>query len=327
VESSGPLLFAAGHPAIDGVLAALVDRLRACARGRVRAIYLGGSWATGEAVAGSDLDVTVALHGSSSPDEARALVRSCEDLGRDVGLDLTVAGADDLARAGVVWLHEAGRLLAGEAVPIPPLPPDEFRRRIAHAAFTKVIWGRALPARYPVGAPDPADLWLGLLPASGSAAPARHLVVSTNWAANALISFAGGRVVWGKGEAALAAVRAHLDHPWADFVAAVYRRCRSAWGHRVPATEVERAELRTVCEWAVEFHNHFLAAFRDLLVAELAPGMPARGIAAQRLGEVLFPDPSVRAALAAAAAEPPPLGPTAREALRRLESSNGRQSP
>ncbi|MGL6097500.1 MAG: hypothetical protein ACRC7O_17095, partial [Fimbriiglobus sp.] len=151
------------------------------------------------------------------------------------------------------------------------------------------------------------------------------LVAVVTRAAQALVLRAAGgdpaRWVRKKGDAVGIAYRAAFgDDPWAGFVTAAIRRCREDWGYRLPSDPADRAELQDYCRQAMGFVDHFLSVYRVFALAEVAADDPlGRWEVLRRLGEVVFPDSEVRAAVEHATRAGGPAGALAVQTLRRMD--------
>lgn len=87
--------------------------------------------------------------------------------------------------------------------------------------------------------------------------------------------------------AAISAYRQHIGDAWAAHLEAIHRQCRLQWGYRIPETEAERELLRELCRTELAFENHFLASYRDYLLAERqSDDEQAREVARERLYQI-----------------------------------------
>jgi hypothetical protein len=300
---------------------------------RVRAYYLVGSYASGEAIPSSDLDLIIVVKAGTSPAEVTGLTtvfRHCHLLST-VPLDLVVAREEDVLRSGAIWLRDLSQLVLGEDMRDRITAPDadDERRAYMHSAFAAVArhYPAGVPLKDPLGPPDPAGRYLGFdrspvsLPEDGAAPGTRNLVSVTNWLATTLVLYHGGKLAYGKGERIERACREWVGGDWADLVGEVYRCCRNAWAYRVPHGNADGQRLRSLCERTLAFLNHFLAIYKEFLLAEIRPEMPARRFALHRLAEVLYPGPEVRSALTSLACGQDAFAAEAREVLAKLKTA------
>lgn len=303
-----------GHAGADAALRDVVQSYEAAFPGRVRAYYLIGSFAAGDPVEISDLDLTVVFADAFRDDErARA-----EDLRRACGarssvrLDMLVRDERSLHPLDV-RLALNGRLVHGEDTR-PRLPlsdPLAYRQWATETPLHVVIkhLRGGPPAAYPLDLPDPSAPLLGYDPPElaayfyppGQARGTKTLVVTACWLATATVALASGRIVGAKADA-VAAYAADVGDEWAPFVAHVYERCRGAWRYRLPDDAAGAAELDAMCRAMPAFENRYLERHRAFVLDQLRSDDPeARRFAAQRLAWVTYRDAEVRGALERAA--------------------------
>jgi len=90
----------------------------------------------------------------------------------------------------------------------------------------------------------------------------------------------------------------HIGDQWSDFVADTFDLCRKAWQYQIPEDINERKRLREICKNALGFADRFLSFYRDFLLEELASGEPERVLmAAMMMGQKRLKDLQVTAAL------------------------------
>jgi hypothetical protein len=238
-----------GLPAIDEYLAGLIEIFELAFPGRVRAYYLAGSFATADAVAGSDIDFRSIFKGEFAAGEAERATRLRDSCARISAfqLDMPVrceahylSGAED-----PLALKTASLLLYGadirDQLAVPPL--DRYARMITEAPRRNLARLRGGPIiRYPLGYPDPDGEFYGY----DVAGRTQHFVVSIGWAATGLLVLDAGQYVARK-SAWLDLYRQHIADEWLPFLAAVYGRCRIDWAYAIPADAAGRAELRELC--------------------------------------------------------------------------------
>jgi predicted nucleotidyltransferase len=271
-----------GDERVDAVLRGLVAAFAATLPGRVRACYLVGSYADGTATLGSDVDVYVLVRDDFvDADEERRATEVVRELraASPVALDVVVKGESVSTAFGEVDLKLRSLLVHGEDVRdrIPLLPMDVGARGLMHFQVPFLARTRGGPPvlAFPLGPPDPDAPFLGYDrrrvrgPDGVERATTKDMVRSVLGAASALVAWCAGRYVPHKGAAA-AMYRAHVgDDEWADVLEEMDRRCRIEWGYVVPEDAAARRRLRELCEDAVGFENRFLAAYREMLLADL----------------------------------------------------------
>jgi hypothetical protein len=315
-----------GLPAVDEYLLGLIEIFELAFPGRVRAYYLAGSFATGDAVAGSDIDFRAIFTGEFAAGEAERVTRLRDSCARISAFQLDMparceahylSGAED-----PLALKTASLLLYGadirDQLVVPPL--DYYTRMITGAPYRNLaLWLRRSPIiRYPLGYPDPAGQFYGY----DVGGDTKQFVVAIGWAATGLLVLDAGQYVARK-SAWLDLYRQHTNDEWLPFLAAVYGRCRIDWGYAIPADAAGRAELRELCRRALRFENHYLARYRAYLLGLLAePDQSSQIFALERLAQVVYPDAEVVAAIRRLAGSPPgPLRLAAEQAMSATDRS------
>jgi Nucleotidyltransferase domain len=283
---------------------------------RVRGFYLRGSHASGTSTAGSDIDMFVvfkeAFVDPGEAERAREVCGACALLS-PILLEIIVISERQLWRDDnlvvALQLKLASRLVHGEDIrpDLPELRVDSYVREVAHAPYHSYRYPaarRRQPAlTYPLRHIDPAgpffgyDQWLQPGP-DGTEVPSTKLLVgSVGWTATATVALATGAYVRDKA-ACVELYRERVRDEWTELVVSVHELCRNRWQYGIPSAEADRLTLRALCEQALAFQNHYLARYRRYLLTELRSGAPDRQLlATRRLGEIVFPDREVVAAL------------------------------
>ncbi len=317
---------------INSVLFGFIGLCQMAFPKRLRACFLLGSHATGDAVADSDLDLLLVFKDRFQEGE----VERHEHFRRSVGMlarfPLDVSAMDEvrLMAEGAVNLKRASLLLAGEDLRerIPLMPLEQWLRYCMHRPYVFMERARARaegePLRYPLAHPDPRGQLYGydhsaVLDAQGF--PHRgfkELFTLACRLATADVALAG-RHTYSKRDA-LEAHRLYVNDERTLLFDQI-NECRKRWGYRVPEAPEDQAHLRSLCARMLDVENHFLGLYKDYLLAELRRGeVRDRALAARRLGEILYPGPEVPAALKPLEDAPEPeLRETARESLRLIE--------
>jgi hypothetical protein len=301
--------------------------------GRLRAVYLLGSHATSEAVADSDIDLVMVFKERFQEGERERAERLRHYVGPLARFPLDLSAVDEarLLEQGEVNLKLSSVLLAGEDLRerIPLMPLDRWLRYCMHRPYMFIERARARaegePLRYPLGYPDPRGELYGYdhreaMDAHGQLHRGfKELVNLACRLAAVEVARQAGRHVASKQEA-VEAHRKYVNDAWTPLFVAIYE-CRKRWGYRVPEVLADREHLRALCARMLEAENHFLAGYRDYLLAEVQRGELAdRLLAIQRLGDILYPGDEVSAALKSLEDAPEePLREAARESLRRLK--------
>ena len=301
-----------GKPSIDTVLSHIVERYEAQFPGRIRACYLTGSYAEGNAVEWSDIDVYVlfkdAFVSEGEAAQAEQLGLSCAPL-TPLRLDLH-AGSEQsqdslpsfyslpgFLRAAI---KQTSVLLYGEDTREHMSLPgrEEYMRDATEIALKFLLWLRQVEnLTYPLAYPDPDGAFFGydqLQFLSSDRASARQgirlLVESACRVGTALLAFKTDCSVSTKRES-VQTYRELINDEWASFLEAMFEKGKLRWGYNLPEQIEERAELRMLCERMLPFENHYLRAHRAYLLAQLGSNNEAaRQCAVQGLKQLMYPD-------------------------------------
>ena len=295
-----------GKPSIDTVLSHIVERYEAHFPGRIRACYLTGSYAEGNAVEWSDIDVYVLFKDAFVSEEeaaqAEQLGLSCAPL-TPLRLDLH-AGSEQSQDSLPGFLRAAVKntsvLLYGEDTREHMSLPgrEEYTRDATEIALKFLLWLRQVEnLTYPLAYPDPDGAFFGydqLQFLSSDRAIARQgirlLVESACRVGTALLAFKTDCSVSTKRES-VQTYRELINDEWASFLEAMFEKGKLRWGYNLPENEEERAELRMLCERMLPFENQYLRAHHAYLLAQLGSNNEAaRQCALQGLKQVMYPD-------------------------------------
>jgi predicted nucleotidyltransferase len=311
------LLGSTGMGTIDQVLRDCVGLLERRLPGRVRGYYLVGSRAYGEAQPASDIDLVVLLKGELEHADREHFAAAREACKRAslVPLDLSLDSEAQLLRVGGVWFQTASLLLYGEDVRsrIPRKPVASHARDLMHSMLPLLARVRGNPQllMFPLGYPDPDGLLYGYdARYAASHEPdsprTKDLVTNVLGAANALTLLAAQRYVGsGKKSDIPRQYRIWVGDKWAWLIEQAVELCRNRWGYRMPKAEDDLLHLRRLCQQALGFENAFLLRYRDFLLDELRQDTLAAQLAAvRRLGQIVYADPAIPAAVAELAAHP-----------------------
>jgi hypothetical protein len=304
------LLASTGIVGVDQALRDCIELIERQLPDRVRGYYLVGSYAYGEALPASDIDLIILLKGElAQADRDRfAVAREACRRSSPAPLDLSLDSEAKFLRVGAVWFQTASLLAYGEDVRphIPRKPVANHIRDLMHSVFPLLARVRGDPAHltFPLNYPDPAGTLYGYDAryrdsANLDGAVTKDLVTNVLAAANALTLLAAQQYVGsGKKSDIPRQYAAWIGGEWAALVEDVFGYCRIGWGYRLPETEADLAHLRGMCQQALRFENAFLERYRDLLLEYAQSGdMPAQLLAARRLGQIVYRDPGVAAAL------------------------------
>ncbi|MBZ4421776.1 nucleotidyltransferase domain-containing protein [Myxococcus sp. RHSTA-1-4] len=318
---------------VNAVLYGFIGLCQMVFPGRLRSVYLLGSHATSEAVEDSDIDLVLVFKERFQEGEKERAERLRHYVGplARFPLDLSAVEEARLLEQGEVNLKLSSVLLAGEDLRerIPLMPMDRWLRYCMHRPYMFIERARARaegePLRYPLGYPDPRGELYGYdhreaMDARGQLHRGfKELVTLACRLATVEVASKAGRHTSSKQDA-IEAHRQHVNDAWTPLFMDIYE-CRKRWGYRVPEAPADREHLRALCARMLEAENHFLAGYRDYLLAEVRRGeLPDRLLAVQRLGDILYPGDEVPAALKALEDAPEEsLREAARESLRKLK--------
>lgn len=301
-----------GKPSIDTVLSHIVERYEAQFPGRIRACYLTGSYAEGNAVEWSDIDVYVLFKDAFVSEEeaaqAEQLELSCASL-TPLRLDLhagseqsqdSLPSFDSLPGFLRAAVKNTSVLLYGEDTREHMSLPgrEEYTRDATEIALKFLLWLRQVEnLTYPLAYPDPDGAFFGydqlqfLSSDRASASPGiRLLVESACRVGTALLAFKTDCSVSTKRES-VQTYRELINDEWASFLEAMFEKGKLRWGYNLPENEEERAELRMLCERMLPFENQYLSAHHAYLLAQLGSNNEAaRQFALQGLKQLMYPD-------------------------------------
>lgn len=253
------LRFTTGVARVDAALRMVVARFEAAFPGRAQGYYVTGSYATGDALPTSDLDVTVVMRGALTASARAVAERLAARCAADAPLELDIA-VDNEASLLAGAAHPSftlGSQLAysadGDDIrPRTPLPPlaDWTRDRMSTSYWRLVnLFGRPSVVRYPLAYPDADDEFYGYLrrtlrlPDGSEVVCTRDLIRATGWAATALLAWRAGVYVGSK-RGCHRLYRQHIGDEWADLLTDIYELCARRWRYLIPESPEERERLR-----------------------------------------------------------------------------------
>jgi len=327
------LLCSTGFVQIDQIIRGIVGLVEHEFPGRVRGYYLEGSYADGSAVDSSDIDLCAVFRGDLSEQEQQRfeqIIASCK-LISPCALDIHAYGETTLLNSAAELAHAAdyglkhtilllttisiklaSRLVYGEDIraALSLTPIDTYARYMVHfpCRIFKAMRRDLNVLTFPLDYPDPTAEFYGYtrrrlrLRDGTTHASTKQLLLVSAWIATGLIALIAGRYVANKRDC-IKQYRAWIDDEWAAFLETTSERCRTQWRYLVPEREPDCGDLRALCERALAFENHFLTRYRTYLLGELKhPDQQVQLFAARRLGQIVYGDPAVTAALQAAGA-------------------------
>lgn len=300
-----------GDEQLDAIASGVIAVLETHFPNRIRCYSFEGSCADGGLTPLSDIDLCAVFVDAQTHVEQhdfttlRAALNRISPRGLDLSCidEATLLHADEL-RFETDWqpvlsaitLKCASLPIYGADIrqAIPFVPHEVYRRTMMHFPFLVLSGQRGSPAQlpFPLKGPDPSDPFFGytvrkLRAADGAlVASTKRLVHTSGFIATALVALRTSLYVADK-RAAISAYHRHIGDAWAAHLEAIHQQCRLQWGYRVPETEAERALLRELCRTELAFENHFLAIYREYLLAERqSEDEQAREVARERLHQI-----------------------------------------
>jgi len=311
------LIASTGSARMDAVVRRLIAEMRAVLPGRLRAVYVLGSYADASAVSTSDLDLELVIADGLREDERTHIQAFLAAYASSADGELDIGFFDeDTLRAGVSpTLKLGGRLLWGidACHELAVMPLAAWTRDRMHTSYWRLfgLFARPLPLAMPLNYPDPADELFGYarrltyLPGGHTVSGTRDLMRAVGWMATALVAYQAGQYVATKRTCA-SMYRTHIGDEWSDLLDDMAEKVRGAWQYRIPANPEERARLRAVCTRTLRFENHFLTAYRNFALAEIRSDDPTgRQMAIEMLQRVPLADAVLMEAVTAAEQELP----------------------
>ncbi|HKT39984.1 MAG TPA: hypothetical protein VJR48_16545 [Ktedonobacterales bacterium] len=279
------LIASTGSTRMDGVVRRLIAEIHTVLPGRLRAVYVLGSYADASAVSTSDLDLELIIAGRLRKDERVRIQAILADYASSTEGELDIGCADeDTLQAGVSpTLKLGGRLLWGINVcqTLDLMPLAAWTRDRMHTSYWRLfgLFSRPLPLSAPLDYPDPADEFYGYarrltrLPDGHTVAGTRDLMRAVGWMATALVAYQAGQYIATK-RACASMYREYIGDQWSDLLDELAVWVRGDWQYRIPADPEERSRLRAICARTLGFENHFLRVYRDYALAELRSADP-----------------------------------------------------
>src|SRR5258706_1861704 len=192
-------------------------------------------------------------------------------------------------------LREGTRLLYGEEsrLEIKPATQAAYVQSCMLAAFRAISWHHHHPKPFPIPLvyPDPNDEFFGFNQLAQTiyeeqTVGTERLVLSIVRIAGALVALETGQAMLSKRECVHVYGAGAVDE-WAALVTDVFYWCYDQWQYQIPNDREEREKLRRFYEKTLNFENHFLSCYYDLLSKDAhAEDTHLRQTARKQLGEI-----------------------------------------
>ncbi len=294
------LLFSTGNVQLDASLRGLVELLELTQPGLVHSYYLEGSFAVGQAVTGSDIDLTLLLHKRLNEAEYTRFeqIINVWCLGCPWELDFWLPNCDEIAqRPAVNWLLRSQLLYGPDYRPhVPMIGFELYQTHVVDFAVRMMAYlrGQELPLHYPLLPPDPQAEFLGyerrtVRQAGHAAEPStKDLVGVALRIATARIALSAPVYVPDK-HTCLVLYREHINDEWLELPEALDQLCRREWCYLLPTGVAQRRALRSLAEATLAFENAYLVQRQlSLLSAWRTADAAARQALEARIALVTF---------------------------------------
>ena len=298
-----PLLQSTGHQKVDEILQGIIGIFEKTFPTRIRAYYLIGSHATGNAVCTSDLDVVIVFKGKLLTGEealAHRVGDSCQHI-NSIELDLMFYSEERILRRRMYGRGFAltRRLVFGEefdeAIPLPSI--EKYLWFMMNSAYEALVWIRCSPQTLvcPVDYPNPKTPFFGYAKPvrmfnGATRDGAKQLVHNVCVACSAIIGFAVARQAT-SGSESVRVYKKQIGDRWSDFLETIYKVCRIQWNYIIPEDENGQRQFHDFCQQALGFERHFLKVYRNYLLKVLRSGDLSQKLdVVRRFGEIIYPD-------------------------------------
>lgn len=252
---------------VDAIVRDVIAAYEAAFPGRIRGYYLVGSYADGTAVASSDIDMHILFKDLFLPGEPERALALRQALNRThpLRLDLPTVDEAGLAAKDPVGIKLGSQCVFGEdvrdAIVLPSLALYNAQIEPAPLQFMASLRGVAR-LDFPLDYPDPHGRWYGydapIEDGQGGMVPGiKHIPLIVGWIATCLLGRAGVMVARKSDVPRLYAD--HIGDQWSDFIALVFKRCKTTWGYRIPIAPKDQKRLRSLCQETLAFENIYLA--------------------------------------------------------------------
>ena len=284
IESSSDsiLIEPTGLAHIDAILSCIAQQVKLALGDQLSGCYLVGSYAVGEAVATSDLDILVICKENTSNSEKQKINEiqaECRRLSL-IDIELKLMSETHLLSVGGVRFQTDSLLLLGKDMRaiVPQKSVSEHIRDSLYAQFYLFARVRLHLQRLivPLTYPDPHGWFYGydqrqLKTSDGTTHPGiKDLALIVYGAAYSLTLLKANRYA-GTGRKSEIALhyREQIGDQWTTLIEAIDQQCRKEWSYLIPPSPTSQQQLRILCEQALGFENHFLNEYKSYLLTHL----------------------------------------------------------
>jgi predicted nucleotidyltransferase len=298
------LLNSTNFPEIDQIIYGIIKLGEYHFFSRIRGYYLVGSYAVGEAVATSDIDIVIVFKDKQTLEEKQKFAFYKQEFQQQCPLALDLIPVDEaqLFSVGGVKFQTASLLIYGEdirdSVPVKRVA-DHIRDSMfgQYRLFAKL---RDNPPQltFPLSYPDPVGEFYGYdrrlmhLRDGTSHKGIKDLVINVLSPAEALILHKAGKYIgggsWKRNSATQYRIWIHDE--WTELVEQIYEYGCRRWAYLIPEATDDRQLLRYLCKQALGFENHFLECYRLYLLEKLPRSQPFEQLQyVKQLGQLIYP--------------------------------------
>jgi predicted nucleotidyltransferase len=291
-----------GYSEADRILQAIVGRYERAFPDCIRAYYLIGSYADGDTVPISDIDVAIVFARPLTPErlaQAHALAQQCAQ-DSPIRLDIGLTRERDLSSIEQVLLKLGGLFIYGDDVRhqlvLPPLAL--YQRDVTWSPYR--FLGQVLRERqvlaYPLSYPDASDPFYGYTKKriapwypAGVEQGTKEWITGVTRTATALLALRAHQYVGSK-SASIRLYRERIADEWTEYLETLYHKGKGEWQYQVPDHAADRQQLRELCRQTLGFENHYFEHYRTYLLDLLQGTDDERRFAAERLTQVVYTD-------------------------------------
>lgn len=249
---------------VDALIRGVIGILEMMFPQRIRGYYLVGSYADGNYVPTSDLDVVPIFIGSITSEEEAIYWQVIYHLDAisPIHLGFGLRNEEDSFSQGGVGIKIGSKLLYGEDVrdKIPLWPLDYYVQYLISARLDDMLTFRvnvqqlSFPLAYPnLNGEFYGYDQFGAATDRGTSALFGHVMVM----ASTLVTLKTGEYNANK-SGSYEFYRHCFKDQWNDFLENLYQQCKMTWHYQIPAALPEQQSLRRLCEQVLGFENYFL---------------------------------------------------------------------